>query len=252
MNKHLILLALVFVCGIARAQEEPLVISADRPGALTGPHAMPYQKVQWETGLGYESEKGGPNTFTLNTSMLRFGLFKHAEIRVSTDFLLSNDGQGNKSTFGIAPLTVGMKAQLNEGSGILPTVALLAQVQSPHIGTKDQLPPHLAPSMYFLFDHEVTNRFSIGYNIGAEWDGENAIPTTFLGLGLYFGITDRWSAFLESYNRLNARIGNSNMTEFGITWLASRRVQLDLYADLDFKRLGSYFNVACGVSWLIN
>ena len=252
MSKRFILLVLVFVCCIGHAQEDQPVIAADRPGALTGPHVMPYHKLQWETGIGFESTKGGPRTITLNTTLLRFGLFKHAEIRVGTNFLLSNDGQAPKYTFGIAPLNVGLKAQLNEGSGILPTVAFLAQVQSPHIGTKDQLPPHLAPSVYFLFEHVVANWFNVGYNIGAEWDGASAKPSTFLGVGVYFSFADRWGAFVENYNRFNSQIGHSYMTEFGITWLASRRVQLDLYADLDFKRFGTFYNVSCGVSWLIN
>jgi hypothetical protein len=42
------------------------------------------------------------------------------------------------------------------------------------------------------------------------------------------------------------------MTEFGLTWLVSRRVQLDLEADLDLKNLGKYYAIGAGVSWLIN
>ena len=250
--KRLLFAAFVFINGLCYAQEELPTISADRPGALTGTDVMPLHKLQWETGLGFELMAGGPHTFTLNNTLLRFGLFENAEIRVGTDFLMWNDGQAKEPSFGFAPLTIGMKAKFYEGSGILPSVALLAELQSPHIGSKDLLPSHLTPTLHLLFEHTVTDWFGIGYNVGAEWDGETATPTTFLGLGLYFDISERIGTFVETYNYLHPEEPNRYMTEFGFTWLVSRRVQLDLAADLDFKNLGKYYAVSGGVAWLIN
>ena len=252
LTKHLFLMALVLVCCLCQAQDELPTISADRPGALTGTDVMPLYKLQWEAGVGYESMADGPHTLTLYNNLLRFGLFKNAEIRVGTDFLLFNGGQYTEPTFGVAPLTVGMKAQFYEGTGLLPAVALLAELKSPHVGTKALLPSHLAPSLYLLFEHFVNDWFCIGYNVGAEWDGETAAPTTFLGLGLYFDITDQIGAFVETYNYIHPDDGNQYLTEFGLTWLVSRRVQLDLAADLDFQNIGKYYAVSGGVAWLIN
>ena len=252
LTKHLFLMALVLVCCLCQAQDELPTISADRPGALTGTDVMPLYKLQWEAGVGYESMADGPHTLTLNNTLLRFGLFKNAEIRVGTDFLLFNGGQNTEPTFGVAPLTVGMKAQFYEGTGLLPAVALLAELKSPHVGTKTLLPSHLAPSLYLLFEHFVNDWFCIGYNVGAEWDGETAVPTTFLGLGFYFNITKQIGTFVETYNYIRPDDGNQYLTEFGLTWLVSRRVQLDLAADLDFQNLGKHYTVSGGVAWLIN
>ena len=251
-TKKLLLIALFFIYGFCCAQEELPTISADRPGALTGTDVMPLHKLQWETGLGFESPAVEPHTFTLNNTLLRFGLFENAEIRVGTDFLMWNDGEAMEPTFGFAPLTIGMKAKFYEGSGILPSVALLAELQSPHVGSKDLLPSHMTPTLHLLFDHSVTDWLGIGYNVGAEWDGETATPTTFLGLGLYFNISDRISTFVETYNYLHPEEDNRYMTEFGLTWLVSRRVQLDVAADLDFKNLGKHFAISGGAAWLIN
>ena len=250
--RHLLLTALVLICSLCNAQDELPTISADRPGALTGTDVMPRFKLQWETGVGYESTTDGPHTLTLNNTLLRFGLFENAEIRVGTDLLMFNEGQAMEPTFGVAPLSVGMKARFYEGTGLLPSVALLAELKSPHVGTKELLPQHLMPSLHFLFEHSVNDWFCIGYNVGAEWDGETATPTTFLGLGLYFDITDQIGTFVETYNRLHPDDGNQYLTEFGLTWLVSRRVQLDLAADLDFQNLGKHHIVSGGVSWLIN
>ena len=57
---------------------------------------------------------------------------------------------------------------------------------------------------------------------------------------------------MESYNYLNRQDENHYMTELGLTWLVSRRVQLDLEGDFDLKNLGKYYSVGCGISWLIN
>lgn len=251
-TRRLLLSLLLFVCGICYAQEELPTISADRPGALTGTDVMPLHKLQWETGIGYESTKEGPHTFTLNNTLLRFGLFENAELRVGTDFLMWNSGLSEEPTFGFAPLTFGIKARFYEGSGFLPSVALLAELQSPHIGTKELLPSHLSPTLHLLFEHTVTDWLGIGYNVGMEWDGETAAPTTFLGFGLYFDISERIGTFVETYNYFHPNEDNQYLTEFGLIWLVSRRVQLDLAADLDFKNLGKQYAISGGVAWLIN
>ena len=250
--RKLLFISLVFVYGLCHAQTEQPTISADRPGALTGTDVMPFHKLQWETGVGFESTADGPRVFTLNTSLLRFGLFENAEIRVGTDFLMFNEGQAMEPTFGFAPLTVGMKTRFYEGEGLLPSVALLAEMKSPHVGTKELLPAHLAPTLHLLFEHTVTDWLGIGYNVGAEWDGATATPTTFLGLGLYFSLTEHIGTFIETYNYLHPEDDNQYLTEFGLTWLVSRRVQLDLAADLDFRNLGKHYSLSGGVAWLIN
>ena len=56
---------------------------------------------------------------------------------------------------------------------------------------------------------------------------------------------------METYNYLHPE-GNQYLTEFGLYYLPSPRVQLDLEADLDFQQLGSYYGIGFGVSWMIN
>ena len=251
-TRRLHLTALVLICSLCHAQEELPTISADRPGALTGTDVMPRFKVQWETGTGFESTKGGSNILVLNNTLLRFGLFETAEIRLGANVLMLNEGQGTQPTFGMTPLTFGIKTKFFEGRGILPSVALLAEVKSPHIGTKDWLPSHLTPTLHLLFDHTVTNWLSIGYNVGTEWEIESATAASYLGFGLYFTISEQIGSFVETYNYFRPEESNQYLTQFGFTWLVSRRVQLDLAADLDFQNLGKFYAISGGVAWMIN
>ena len=74
-----ILLALLPL--LASAQSEEVGFTADRPGATTGTDVLPKGRMQWETGIGFERSKlDGPavNTWTLNTTLLRWGFSDYA------------------------------------------------------------------------------------------------------------------------------------------------------------------------------
>ena len=189
---------------------------------------------------------------TLNSTILRYGIFENMELRVGTDFLLFNNGQAMEPTFAVAPLTIGTKLKVYESSSWLPSIGLLAEFQSPHIGSKELLPSHLAPSMYVLFENIINEWFWLCYNAGLEWDGETAAPQTFLSFTLGFNMTDNVGAFLETYNYLHPEGEHQYMTEFGLTWMVSRRLQLDIECDLDFQQFGKYYAIGGGVAWMIN
>ena len=248
----LIALASAFLPGFCHAQVGQPLVFPDRPGALTGTDIMPRYKLQLETGLGFESQTDGPSTFTLSNTQLRVGLFEQTEIRVGADFLMVRQTPGAKPNYGLAPLDIELKTKFLNGSGFLPSIAFLAGLVSSHVGTKWLLPSHLSPEMHLLFENTVSDWMDICYNVGVLWDGETPTPTTFVGLGFEFDITERLGSFIESYNYLHPGATNQYLTEFGFTWLLSPRVQLDLYADLDFQQLGTFYNVSCGIAWLLN
>lgn len=252
MKKIFFVISLILPFVMCYAQEELPTVVPDRPGNTWGTEVTPLHKLIWDNGIGFESSPDGAQTITLNTTILRYGIFKNMELRVGTDFVMSKDSEAIKPTFGINPLCVGTKLKVYEGTRILPSIGLLAELTSPHVGSKDLLPSHLAPSMYLLFEHTVTNWLGICYNVGEKWDGESATPTTFLALSLNFSFNDNVGAFVETYNYLHPEDENQYMTELGLTWLVSRRVQLDIEGDFDLKNLGKHYSVGCGVSWMIN
>ena len=252
MKKNILVLAMVMVVGMCHAQEELPTLSADRPGYTWGAEVLPLHKVSWENGFGFESSPDGARTVTLNSTIIRYGIFDNMELRVGTDFLVFNVGQTKEPTFGIAPLTIGTKLKVYESTSWLPSVGLLAEFKSPHVGSKELLPSHLAPSMYALFEHSIKDWLVLCYNVGLIWDGETATPQTFLALALGFNITEDVGTYIETYNYLHPEGEHQYMTEMGLTWMVSRRLQLDIECDLDFQHLGKYYAVGGGVAWMIN
>lgn len=251
MKKNFLIIALLMMAGLCYAQNDDFSFPTDRPGNVWGTAVLPHHKLSWENGFSYEYSDGA-RSFSTPSTIIRYGLFKNAELCVGTDFLLYKDQPTDTLEFGIAPLNIGTKILCFEGRGAIPSISVLIQLQSHRIGSTKLLPSNLAPAMYLIFENDITDWFSICYNAGVETDGETPTPTTFLGLGLWFSITDEFGAFVESYNYLHPD-GNQFMSELGFTYSPIPRLQLDIEADVDFKRLkGDFFRVGCGVAWMIN
>ena len=249
MKKRILVFALLLMAAFGHAQEE-FSFPTDRPGNVWGTEVLPYHVCSWENGFSYERDCGN-RTISLPSTIVRYGIFENVELRVGTDFLLTEEPPYQTKLFGITPLTIGTKIHCYDGNGILPSIGILAQLQSPHVGSAHLLPDHLAPAMYLIFENDINDWFSICYNVGEEWDGITATPTTFLGLNLWFSLTDDFGTYIETFNYLHPD-GNQYMTEIGLTFNPIPRLQLDVEADFDLQNLKDYFRVGCGIAWRIN
>ena len=244
MKKSILLSAFLTLALCCLAQEEDFSFPTDRPGNVWGTEVLPFHKISWENGFSYEHDNGS-KTFTLPSSIVRYGIFENVELRIGADLQMSKEPLFQTEQLGITPLTIGTKIHCYDGNGIIPSIGVLAQLQSPHVGSSDMLPDQLAPAMYLIFENDVNDRFYICYNAGAEWDGTTATPTTFLGLSLGFGITDNLGTYVETFNYLHPD-GNQYLSEIGLFYSPLPRLQLDLEADVDWQQLNDYFRIGCG------
>lgn len=240
----------MLLAAFCHAQEDDFSFPADRPGNVWGTEVLPFTRCSWENGFSYERDHDS-RTIVLPSTIIRYGIFENVELRVGTDFQFFEEQPFQTKSYGIMPLTIGTKIYCYEGKGAFPSVAVLAQLQSPHVGSPDLLPDHLAPSMYLIFENDINDRLVLCYNAGTEWDGVTATPTTFLGLNLWFGITDDLGTYIETSNYLHPD-GNQYLSEIGLTFTPMPRLQLDVEADFDVQNLKDYFRVGCGIAWRIN
>ena len=98
----------------------------------------------------------------------------------------------------------------------------------------------------------MNDHFGIGYNVGADWNGDNLRPSVFAALCLGFTMSDNCGAFIENYDYFNRDADPVWMTEFGVSCQVHPRVQLDLAGDLNLGNLGKYHAINFGVAWLLN
>lgn len=230
----------------AMAQEAEF--TADRPGASTGPGVVGKNIIQLEQGVQYDGN-GGPGSFTFSNTLLRYGLFEGVELRLGGDALVYNVDDEWRAAF--TGINLGSKITCFEGHGAIPAISFMASLSIPSSGTEGFAVEHLAPALYLLFENPINDWLSVGYNVGAEWDGALPGASTFVALCLGFSITERLGCFAESYNYFS-KYGNTYAADFGFNYMVGKRVQLDLAANLDLKHAAECWAVSFGVAWQIN
>ena len=233
-------------------------------GQLRGQTSCHNGAFDWETGSSYEwNRRNGAHehTWTINTSLFRLGLTTNVELRFQLDESATLASQ--KLYGGISNASVGTKIKVFEGSKGLPKTAFLGTILLPGSSQSHYLPKHIGVQSHLLFENNITEFFSIGYDIGVEWNGETHRPDIFFGAGLNFQPTDRWCFFIESYNRFNSekqedwaspghRSHFNCMGETGVSYIVTPRLQLNMYSDICFNEPFKYVNLGVGMAWLLH
>ncbi len=139
------------------AQSEGTGFTADRPGATTGPDVIPKGRQQWETGVGYQHIRmEGLETYswTLNTTLLRFGISDYAELRLQGDW--NKTGGDIYKYNGPANVAIGTKVRLFDGWKFVPEVSLLGNVYVPS-KHYDLMPDNWSGELDLLCQNQLTS-----------------------------------------------------------------------------------------------
>ncbi len=98
-------------------------------------------------------------------------MHENFEVRLGTDFSSEIASSDRKS--GIPPLTFGFKVKLADEKVFFPRISFLGHLTANRRASSNYKTHHPAPSLRSLFHHTLSDRLSLGYNLGAEWNGEN-------------------------------------------------------------------------------
>ena len=146
---------------------------------------------------------------------------------------------------------------------MFPKVAFMGTMLIPGGSNAHYLPKHLGFQAHLLFENELSSKFTLGYDLGAEWNGDTESPDLFIGANLTYQPSERWSFFVESYNRYNskrqddwAKPGQDShfnfMSEAGLAYKVSPRLYVNTFYDISFNEFSRYSNIGLGVAWLLN
>ncbi len=231
----ILILGLVIVSLLAKAQDDVPELITDRPDQTESSSVVPQKSLQIETGFvveNYATDFIKQKSFSYNTTLLRYGLLKNFELRLGLEYLgekvsIKNTDTTN-TTSGIGPLYTGFKIKIAEEDGWKPEIAFLGGLVLPFTADKYFKPDYTAANIRFSFAHTLSDRFSIGYNLGAEWDGDTAVPGYFYSLALGIGLTDKLGMFVEAYGLLKEEGNSENLFDTGFTYLVLPNFQLDV------------------------
>ncbi len=246
-----ILVSFIFVMSALSVNaQESEGFTADRPGATTGPDVLPTGRVQWETGVAWEHSKLydiKATTWTLNTSMLRWGFSDYAELRLQADLLQTSEEGEHYG--GFDNVTIGTKVKLFDGWKAVPAMSLLANLFVPGGSDSNYLPQEWGGQIGLLFQNQLTSRLGLGYEADLIWSDDDR-PTVFWGFCLGFDINDRFSVAVEEFN-YNTRVGTECWSEISLAYQLSNRLQIDLGTDISLDYPKRYHNLMLGLSWQI-
>src|SRR5688572_23717796 len=175
-----ILLLLVFAFGVtaAFAQETPKEIEpieTDRPDMTEASSVVPIYTVQVESGAMYEVEYNTYERSLLPTTLTRIGILEKLELRVILENQKLKIDGGNipelpETEFkGMAPVKVGTKIYICDEKGYRPEIAFIGHLQLPG-GGSDFKAENVTPDFRFSLSNTLSDRFSLGYNVGYEWE----------------------------------------------------------------------------------
>jgi hypothetical protein len=224
---------------LVKAQDEVPELITDRPDQTESSVVVPHKSLQIETGFVMENSETdftSQQSFAYNSTLLRYGLLENFELRLGLEYLDEKVKIKNTDTTttlsGLSPLYAGFKVKIADEDGVKPEIAFLGGLVLPFTANKGFKPDYSAADIRFAFSHTLSDKFSIGYNLGAEWDGETAIPEYFYSISLAAGITDNLGAFIESYGWVPEDGESEHLLDAGFTYLILPNFQFDVSAGI--------------------
>lgn len=221
--KKIFLACLVVVSLFAEAQDQ--TISTDRPSQSAGSSIVPAGAFQIETGLILEKE-GSLNGSNFNT-LFRFGVNEYLELRFQQDYLSTDLGMEKVS--GLSATRIGLKSVLTKEKGWMPEMALVGNITLPS-GESIYQTKNTTPDFRFAVSKGISDKVTIGYNLGTQWDSDSPKSTTFYTLILAVSFNDKFAGFIEPYGFVRKEQQADSRLNGGFTYLLTSSMQVDLTA----------------------
>jgi hypothetical protein len=252
-NFYLLIFVLIPINATAQSATPELI--TDRPDQTESPSVVPHKYLQVECGFVIENDENNNITLksvTYDNTLMRYGLLDNFELRFGLGYLgeklkMNNAGTWN-STSGFGPLYTGFKVKIAGGKGIRPECAFLGGLILPFTAGKDFKTKNSAAEFLLAFSNTISDRFSIGYNLGTEWDGETSVPVYIYSASLGIKIANRLSGFIESYGYLHEKGNQEHLADTGISWLILNNLQLDVSCGIGLNKAAADNFIGSGIS----
>jgi hypothetical protein len=247
MKKLLLIFLLVFMLQKKCFAQNLPSIQTDRPDQTECPFITPQHYFQLENGFSYEKNNANSQLIVAPTILTRFGINKYFELRLITEYVLSKEN--SNSSPGFNPVLFGFKTRLLEEKGIIPTTSLIAHIGFPEVASSEYRANYYYPEFRFTMQHTISNKQSLSYNLGGEWNGIDKKPTFIYTLTSGYSLTETIGAYIEFYGFI-PQIGKvDHRFDLGLTYLFNSNNQLDVSGGFGLSAISPEFYFALGYSF---
>ncbi len=262
MKKLLIIACLLGLSFKALAQEAQTAsvpdLVTDRPDATEAPTVVPIGSLQVETGAfttSFEENGIKEEVFGYNTTLLRYGILKNLELRVGWNFeevqTTINGMESGDVASGLSPLLFGAKIAIAQEKGWFPEVGLIGHIFLPFTASSDFKPEFTAADFRFAFNHTLSDRSGIAYNVGGQLGGASAEFSYIYTFAYGYAITDKLGAYVELYGDLPEDSSANHFWDAGFTYAIAPLIQLDATIGQSITE-GQDLLISAGVSFRID
>ncbi len=227
------------------------IISTDRPDQTEGSTTIPKGALQIESGIAVsysENSNSAIRQWILPNSLFRISLTKGLELRLVHQIDLIKNTYTTKTYSGINDLQLGAKVQLFAPENSNTTIAFLTHLVTP-TGSKVLTADSWGTINKFCIAHTITEKFSIGYNLGYDYLGVDAGDLTY-AVAFGFAINPKLSIYLEPYGVLALKGKPATNFDAGLTYLLSNTVQLDYSFGVGLDNTMNYMAIGCSILFL--
>lgn len=182
--------------------------------------------------------------------MLKYGINEILELRLIAEYLGTTIRQSEmkKINFaGFGPLALGVKIKLWDEKGLLPQAGLISHVRLKS-GSSEFVPPYTGANFRFTFAHTLSNAWSLSYNLGAQWNGDDTHTIFLYTLSLGYSINDKLAVFAEGYSFIPEGLKADNRIDAGFTYKITPIFQFDVSGGIGLSENAPDYFLSSGFS----
>jgi len=249
----LLLSASVPIITIAQNKESE-EMETDRPSHSLTPKTVVENRFQAEVGVQKEFDKSNglkEENYLYPTALLKYGLSKKLEVRV----LIEDEGDyayipnKQKISSGIKPVRVGLKYNLMEKKGAMPTTSIIANAAIPKFASPDFKGDYVAPAFRLAMENSLSKKVSLVYNLGVQWEPEDVHAQYLYTICPEFEITDKLSAFAEVYGFFSSEESADHRFDGGLFYKLKPNFQIDFSGGLGITKTSPDSFIEAGISF---
>lgn len=246
MRKLIIQFILFPAISITQAQELP-PIQLDRPDQTECPFTVPQKYIQAEIGFNYENLSNSSYSLLIPTALIKYGITDRLEFRLITELEKLKITTG--SATGLNPVKVGFKTKLVKENGWIPMISFIGHLALAPVAGKHQKADYYAPSFRFTLQHTLSPSFSLGYNLGAEWDGFSPETNFLYTLTTGYAISGKTGCYLEIFGTMPENSRASHNIDGGFTLLVNNNMMLDISGGTGLSSHTPGYYISAGFSF---
>ena len=223
-------------------------IQTDRPNETESPNVVNQHHLQAESGFSFEKEDE-EKTFNVPELILRYGIFKNAELRVESAFKTTQEE--NKDQCGIEPVAIGFKYHLLDNKDAVPDLGIIGRVTIPWLADNAYQQQKYSPEIRLLAQHELSKSAHLGYNLGVHWLSDALESEYIYTLSADYSLSKKIKFVAETYGFAQSHHHAQNSADIALLYLVNDDFQLDFITGSGIMHSYSQKFIEIGLSFRI-